>query len=85
MAGYVFTLAGSIISWKASLQYSVALPNTEVEYMALTEAAKEGIWLKGMISNVRLHQDKAIVFCDSESAICLSRIRSFMTRGNTSM
>ena len=85
MAGYVFTLAGSIISWKASLQYSVALPNTEVEYMALTEAAKEGIWLKGMISNVRLHQDKAIVFCGSESAIYLSRIRSFMTRGNTSM
>uniref|UniRef100_A0A3Q7GSI5 Reverse transcriptase Ty1/copia-type domain-containing protein n=1 Tax=Solanum lycopersicum TaxID=4081 RepID=A0A3Q7GSI5_SOLLC len=49
MAGYVFTLGGSVISWKATLQPTVTLSTTEAEYMALTEAAKEGIWLKGLV------------------------------------
>uniref|UniRef100_A0A3Q7HEN8 Reverse transcriptase Ty1/copia-type domain-containing protein n=1 Tax=Solanum lycopersicum TaxID=4081 RepID=A0A3Q7HEN8_SOLLC len=49
MTGYVFTLGGSIVSWKATLQPTVTLSTTEAEYMALTEAAKEGIWLKGLV------------------------------------
>uniref|UniRef100_A0A3Q7G1D9 Reverse transcriptase Ty1/copia-type domain-containing protein n=1 Tax=Solanum lycopersicum TaxID=4081 RepID=A0A3Q7G1D9_SOLLC len=47
MTGYVSTLGGSVVSWKATLQPTVTLSTTEAEYMALTEAAKEGIWLKG--------------------------------------
>uniref|UniRef100_A0A3Q7FS12 COBRA C-terminal domain-containing protein n=1 Tax=Solanum lycopersicum TaxID=4081 RepID=A0A3Q7FS12_SOLLC len=43
MTGYVFTLGGSVVSWKATLQPTVTLSTTEAEYMALTEAAKEGI------------------------------------------
>ncbi|XP_047309704.1 secreted RxLR effector protein 161-like [Impatiens glandulifera] len=43
MTGYVFTLGGSVVSWKATLQPTVTLSTTEVEYMALTEAVKEGI------------------------------------------
>uniref|UniRef100_A0A3Q7G312 Reverse transcriptase Ty1/copia-type domain-containing protein n=1 Tax=Solanum lycopersicum TaxID=4081 RepID=A0A3Q7G312_SOLLC len=49
MTGYVFTLGGSVVSWKATLQPTVSLSTTEAEYMALIEAAKEGIWLKGLI------------------------------------
>ncbi|CAO2820788.1 unnamed protein product [Amaranthus hypochondriacus] len=43
MTGYVFTLGGSVVSRKATLQPTVTLLTTEAEYMALTEAAKEGI------------------------------------------
>ncbi|XP_047336797.1 secreted RxLR effector protein 161-like [Impatiens glandulifera] len=46
MTGYVFTLGGSVVSWKATLQPTVTLSTTEAKYMALTKAAKEGIWLK---------------------------------------
>uniref|UniRef100_A0A3Q7J5Z4 Reverse transcriptase Ty1/copia-type domain-containing protein n=1 Tax=Solanum lycopersicum TaxID=4081 RepID=A0A3Q7J5Z4_SOLLC len=52
MTGYVFTLGGSVVSWKATLQPTVTLSTTEAEYMALTEAAKEGIWLKGLICKI---------------------------------
>uniref|UniRef100_A0A3Q7H623 Reverse transcriptase Ty1/copia-type domain-containing protein n=1 Tax=Solanum lycopersicum TaxID=4081 RepID=A0A3Q7H623_SOLLC len=52
MTGYVFTLRGSAVSWKASLQPTVTLSTKEAEYMALTEAAKEGIWLKGLVSDL---------------------------------
>ena len=42
---YCFTLFGNVISWKASLQSVVALSTTEAEFMALTEATKEALWL----------------------------------------
>ncbi|KAG7558728.1 Integrase catalytic core [Arabidopsis thaliana x Arabidopsis arenosa] len=73
MTGYVFTLGNSVISWKATLQPTVTLSTTEAEYMALTEAAKEGIWLKGLVSDLGLHHDQATVYCDSLSAICLAK------------
>ncbi|GJX78948.1 hypothetical protein Tco_0327097 [Tanacetum coccineum] len=43
---YVFMVHGCVVSWKATLQYVVALSTTEAEYMALIEAVKESIWLK---------------------------------------
>ncbi|XP_062100983.1 secreted RxLR effector protein 161-like [Humulus lupulus] len=35
ISGCVFSLGGNTISWKSSLQHVVALPITEVEYIAL--------------------------------------------------
>jgi len=37
---------------EGSLQPIVAFSRTGVEYMALTEAMKEEIWLKGLIINL---------------------------------
>ncbi|MCF6774911.1 Ty1/Copia family ribonuclease HI, partial [Corynebacterium sp. MC-12] len=73
MAGYVFTLGGSVVSWKATLQPTVTLSTTEAEYMALTEAVKEGIWLRGLVRDLCLHHDQATIYCDSLSAICLAK------------
>ncbi|GJX70172.1 transposable element [Tanacetum coccineum] len=80
LTGYVFTIGSSVVSWKATLQPSVALSTTEAEYMALTEAAKEGIWLKGLIEDLGFPQDQAIVFCDSMSAICLAKDQVYHDR-----
>jgi hypothetical protein len=38
-------LAGGAISWSSALQPLVLLSSTEAEYIALTDAAKEAIWL----------------------------------------
>ncbi|KAK9750353.1 hypothetical protein RND81_02G190400 [Saponaria officinalis] len=73
VTGYVFTLGGSVVSWKSTLQSSVTLSTTEAEYMALTAAAKEAIWLKGLVSKLGLHQEIASLYCDSLSAICLAK------------
>ena len=70
---YAFTSGNSLVSWKATLQFTVTLCTTEAEYMALAKAAKEGIWLQGLISILGFPQDKAIIFCDSLSAICLAQ------------
>jgi hypothetical protein len=37
--GYVFTLAGRPIYWRSMIQSTVAISMTEVEYMAMAEAA----------------------------------------------
>lgn len=41
LTGYVFTLFGYAVSWKAQLQPVVALSTTEAEYIAVTEGVKE--------------------------------------------
>ena len=47
--GYVYTLAGGPICWRSRLQSLVALSITEAEYMAVAEAAKEALWLAGLV------------------------------------
>ena len=70
---YAYTLSGYLVSWKATLQHFVALSTTEVEYMALTEAAKEGIWLRGLINDLGINQEYANIYCDSLSATYLAK------------
>ena len=42
---FVITLCGGAVSWKTCKQDVVALSTMEAEYIALTEASKEVIWL----------------------------------------
>ncbi|KAG8490001.1 hypothetical protein CXB51_016020 [Gossypium anomalum] len=78
--GYVFTLAGGPISWKSTLQFTVALSTTEAEYMAVTEAVKEAIWLQGMVKTLGLVQEHINVYCDSQSAIHLAKNQVYHAR-----
>lgn len=73
VTGFVFTLFGGAVSWKASLQSIVALSTTEAKYIALTEAVKEVKWLRGLVSELGLKQESVLVCCDSSSAIQLSK------------
>ena len=52
LTGYVFTIEGCAISWKANLQSTVVLSTTEAEYMAVIEACKEALWLKGFFGEL---------------------------------
>lgn len=44
--GYVFTLQGGAISWCSKRQPTVAISTTEAEFMSMTAAIQECIWLK---------------------------------------
>ncbi|KAL6328777.1 hypothetical protein AAG906_003794 [Vitis piasezkii] len=68
---YIFTLFGCAISWRASLQ--IALSTTEAEYMSLTEGVKEGMWLNGFLGSLGLNLSKPVIYCDSQSALCLAK------------
>ncbi|GJV77066.1 retrovirus-related pol polyprotein from transposon TNT 1-94 [Tanacetum coccineum] len=75
--GYVFMVHGCIVSWKATLQHVVALSTTEAEYMALTEAIKESIWLEGLLIELGVNLRSVVVNCDNQSAIHLSKNAMF--------
>ncbi|KAG8478904.1 hypothetical protein CXB51_028750 [Gossypium anomalum] len=80
LTGYVFTIGCCAIGWKATLQTTVALSTTETEYMAITEACKEAIWLKGLFSELNEDLQISTVFCDSQSAIFLTKDQMFHER-----
>ena len=50
--GYVFKLCNSTISWKTNLQSAVALSTTDAECIAITEAIKEALRLKLLVSEL---------------------------------
>ncbi|KAK6121016.1 hypothetical protein DH2020_045235 [Rehmannia glutinosa] len=77
---YVFTLCGSCVSWKSQLQHIVALSTTESEYIAVTEAFKEALWLKGLISELDFLDGNVVIFSDSQSGIQLCKNPVFHDR-----
>lgn len=78
--GYIFTLGGTAVSWKSKLQHRVALSTTEAEYIAISEAAKEMIWLKNFLNELGKEQNNASMFSDSQSAISLAKNPVFHSR-----
>ena len=50
--GYVFTYNQAAISWASKKQISVALSSCEAEIMALSEAAKEGVFLRRFLDEL---------------------------------
>ncbi|GJY62567.1 retrotransposon protein, putative, ty1-copia subclass [Tanacetum coccineum] len=80
ITGYAFLVQGCVVSWKATLQHVVALSTTEAEYMALTEAVKEAIWLKGLLEELGVELNTVAVNCDNQGAIHLSRNHVFHER-----
>jgi hypothetical protein len=53
-SGFVFTLNGDAVSWKSSKQDTVADSTTEVEYIAASEVAKEGVWMRKFLIEPRV-------------------------------
>ncbi|WCJ18000.1 Transposon Ty1-LR1 Gag-Pol polyprotein [Euphorbia peplus] len=78
--GYVFTLGGGPICWRSTLQSTVALSTTEAEYMALAEAAKEALWLTGLVQELGVEQGGVELHCDSQSAIYLAKNQVYHAR-----
>eukprot|EP00268_Persea_americana_P019113 TRINITY_DN19787_c0_g1_i12.p1 TRINITY_DN19787_c0_g1~~TRINITY_DN19787_c0_g1_i12.p1 ORF type:complete len:193 (+),score=26.21 TRINITY_DN19787_c0_g1_i12:608-1186(+) len=71
--GYVFTLVRGSVSWRSTLQSTIALLTIEAKYMAVAEAIKDAIWLQGLLDSMGIFQEHMDVHCDSQSAICLAK------------
>ena len=79
-SGYLITYAGGAVSWQSRLQRCVALSTTEAEFIATTEACKEVLWMKKFLKDIDQNQKNFTVYCDSQSAIHLSKNSSFHYR-----
>ena len=71
---YVFMLNGGPVSWSSKQQDTISLSTTEAEYIALTHAAKEAIWLRNLISELFSPITTPIaILANNQSAIALAK------------
>ena len=73
--GYTYILAGGAVTWSSKKQPTVALSTTEAEYMALTQAAKEGIWIKRLLSELGFNSpnDPIVINSDNQGSSALAK------------
>ncbi|MCO5568252.1 hypothetical protein L7F22_021949 [Adiantum nelumboides] len=70
---YVFTMARGAVSWRSRLQTCVTQSTTKAEYVAVSEACKETIWLGRLMINLGIKEETPILRCDTQIAIQLTR------------
>ncbi|KAJ9541460.1 hypothetical protein OSB04_027966 [Centaurea solstitialis] len=74
--GYVFTLNGGAISWKSSKQDTIADSTTEAENIAASDAAKEAVWLRNFITDLRVVASisrPVDIYCDNSGAVAQAK------------
>jgi hypothetical protein len=72
-SGYVFKMAGGAVSWSSKLQATVALSTAEAEYVAITRAAQQALWMHAFLGEIGLDQPlPTTIYCDNASAIALA-------------
>jgi len=71
--GMCFIWSGGPITWDSRKQRSVALSSNESEYMGLSDASKEAIYLRGMFDELGIKIcDRIPIYNDNQSAIKLA-------------
>ncbi|SGZ07892.1 BQ5605_C030g10749 [Microbotryum silenes-dioicae] len=79
--GYLFKLAGGAISWSSRLQPRVACSSTEAEYLGLSHAAKEAVFLRSLLTELGLDTSSPLrLLGDNQGAIALTQNPVFHAR-----
>jgi transposase InsO family protein len=82
-SAYVYTLFGGPISWKCQKQSVVATSTTEAEYIGLSNASREALYLTQLLHDFRLDPtlyDPALLYGDNQASIALSKNPKFHER-----
>ena len=77
----MFLLGGGAITWSSRKQSSVALLTIEAEYMALSVATQEAIWLRHLQEELRMTDTgPTLIYEDNQGAISLAKNPVFHKR-----
>ncbi|GAW07214.1 retrovirus-related pol polyprotein [Lentinula edodes] len=73
-SGYVFFMAGAPVSWSSKRQSTVALSTTESEYIGLSRATQQAVWLMSFLAEVDQRQEGPIqMLGDNFGSVCLTK------------
>ncbi|KAG6438793.1 hypothetical protein O3G_MSEX000229 [Manduca sexta] len=70
--GYCFVLSNGVISWECKKQKTIALSSTEAEYMGMSEACKEALYLRNLQFEITNNMYTVTLYNDNQSAQRLS-------------
>jgi len=63
-SGYIFMMSGATISWDSRKQRTIALSSTEAEYMALSKATKEALYMKKLLNSLGMNLQEVTLDID---------------------
>ena len=76
ISGFMFICNGGAVSWKSSKQSITTDSTTKAEYIAVSDAAKEAVWIRkfitvlGVVPSIK---SAVPLFCDNNGAIALAK------------
>ncbi|CAI7836496.1 unnamed protein product [Closterium sp. NIES-53] len=74
IGGYVGLLGGGAVSWRSKKKNEVGMSSCETEYMALHHGAKEVVWLRRLLEEIRVcKKEPTVKYCDNELAVKLAK------------
>ena len=80
-SGYCFKIGEATVSWASKRQATVAKSTAEAEYVALSFAAQEALWLRQLMKDVGFGVTApTVIFEDNNGAIDLSRNAKYHNR-----
>jgi len=80
-SGYCFSLGSAMISWSSRKQGTIAQSTAEAEYIAASNASREAVWLRKLISGLFGEKlESTIIHCDNQSCIKLTENPVFHDR-----
>lgn len=72
-SGFVFYLGKSTISWESKKQSTTALSSTEAEYMSMSNASKEAIYLRRLLQELGFLENESVTLhVDNQGALKLA-------------
>ena len=83
ISGFAFFVGTGVVSWSAKKQLIVTLSSTESDYVALTHAMKDIIWIHKLLNELSFlynYQPPTTLYCDNQDAIDLSKNSCFHAR-----
>ena len=80
-SGFCFSMGSAMVSWSSRKQGSIALSIAKVEYVFASDASREAIWLRKLLSDLFASSlEPVIIHCDNQSYIKISENPVFHDR-----
>jgi len=76
-SSYLINFAEAAVAWQSRLQRCLTLSTTKAEFIVITEACKELLWLKKLLQELGFRQDNYSLLVDSQSVIHLGKNPTF--------
>ena len=81
ISGYSFHVGDGAVTWSSKKQQIVALSSTEAEYVSLTHAGKEALWLWTLFREMRGTELATMTInCNNQGSIALTKDNKFHAR-----
>lgn len=72
ISGHLVYLGGAAISWLSRAQKTVALSSTEAEFMSLSDASRQLVWINSLMSELNMPVKAIPLYGDNQGAIFIA-------------